>query len=131
MKAKTDPSELYWIFRQYITNVYTQRIMDRIFSDTQYTSLPADESYITTVRPGEEAFLALLKTPNVVGPVYMLMDYPNGLRRKTVKDIIVKTSPVNWKPRRRDYYLVIELEDAPTRSLLKDAFGGDSKIDTE
>lgn len=122
-EQKADPSELRWIFRQFITNEFTKAIIDKIFAGPEYTSLAADAPYTTTVKPTDDAFFALLKTPNVVGPVYMLLDHPNGLRRKTIKDIIVKSEPTTRAFGKlfdtRHYYLIIEFDDFVQQSPIE------------
>ena len=39
--------------------------------------------------PGEEAFLALLGTPNGAGSVYLLMQHKRALGRKTIGRVVV------------------------------------------
>lgn len=89
----------------------------RLASEDSFT-----RSFTPSVNPSsiaDEAFFVFLQTPNVIGTLYMLMTYVQGLGRKTIKSIGVWKGPklVNadslfgqlWKE--DGYYMWIELED--------------------
>lgn len=98
-----------------IRNGKTNSLMDEIINNQIGTPSPFDDGDDSqnridgVLKPGDDAFYALLATPNVIGTVYMLMNYTNAIGRKTISEIsYFRLSP------RFGYHLYIKVENVPS-----------------
>lgn len=91
--------------------------MTQLLADEQKyrVSLDTGDNYmlvrrLTPAADGDD-FLALLRTPNVVGSVHLLMQYVKELGKKTIKSITIVRlfSFVNWSG---VFYLAVEFEQS-------------------
>lgn len=98
---RTDPSTLRFVLREFVLNGATKETVDVIFQQPEYQG-PDGTPEVITLKPDDDGFMAMLRTPNVIGPLYMLLTYVNGLQRKTIKQITVRN--------RNALYIVIEFE---------------------
>ncbi|KAJ5613131.1 hypothetical protein N7510_006325 [Penicillium lagena] len=85
-----DPSGLDYIFRDHIINAQTKKALDAAMIAAKAKKYDqVGTSIVTTWTPDDEQFYAALATPNGVGVLYLLKDYPAGLGWKTIESISV------------------------------------------
>lgn len=101
-----DPSGLNYIFRNHIINDDTKDILDDAMTagGSQRTNGDGTPT-ITQWTPDDDQFYAALATPNGIGTVYLLKDYPVGTGRKTIESI-----SVFWLNGLNEPYMLISLE---------------------
>lgn len=109
------PSGLKLIIKDRVTNRQTESIIEKATLDQKEVQEDTDV-YSATLSPSSEgvlgeAFFAMLGSPNVIGVVYMLMDYINGVGRKTIKNIGLKKFDPHDYLDPIHYFVWIELED--------------------
>lgn len=111
-QKQSSPANLYYILQQQINNKHTMATIEKILAQNPSPGVLADQPIIQTVEAGSDAFYALLKTSNVIGTVYMLMNYVNGTGRKNIKSIVI--AKLSFRAGQFIgflYYLVVELQD--------------------
>ena len=97
--ASGNINNLRYIARVGIYNAFTESIM--------YAAVPESQSQkLTVFGPGDEAFLALLGTPNGAGGVYLLMQHKLALGFKTISRVLVVLTGSKWEP-----FLIFEVVD--------------------
>ena len=108
---------LRYIARGWIGNDFTVSIMD--------TAIAGDHRRLAVFKPGDEAFLALLGTPNGVGGVYLLMQHKQALGLKTISRVVMGFDHGGGSP-----FLIFQVVDMPTPShILESSSSVDSSTD--
>lgn len=80
--ASSKIENLRYIGQGLIHNEFTVSIID--------SAVPPESSEkVIVFKPGDEAFVALLGTPNAVGGVYLLMEHKQALGLKTISRIVL------------------------------------------
>lgn len=92
-RTGSDPSALTYILRQQIINKETVKIVNNILGQDPEDTDPPDLPMFKDLQPGSEEFFAMVNSPNVIGTVYMLRDYVNSLKRKTIQSIRIAKLP--------------------------------------
>ncbi|KAJ5594361.1 uncharacterized protein N7459_000569 [Penicillium hispanicum] len=86
--ARVDPSSLRYILQDEIINAKTNTTL--YIAASKSNGLGTDASgnpVVSTWTPADEEFYAALGTPNGVGSVYILKDYPEGVGRQTIVSV--------------------------------------------
>ena len=98
--ARTDIRNLRHIARAYINNRETISIIGR--------AVPQQFRCVRAFKPSDEAFMALLGTPNGMGGVYLLMQHKPSLGYKTIaRAVVIRDGPGD----RSRPHLVFEVRD--------------------
>lgn len=94
----SDIKGLRYIGRSSVNNHFSKSIINRAH--------PRKSKGVKRFEAGEEAFLALLGTPNGAGSVYLLMQHKRALGLKTIVDAFVfRDGPFEWP------HLIFEVAD--------------------
>ena len=109
-----NPKNLRYIAQAWICNDFTVSIMD--------TAIAGDpRKRVVVFKPGDEAFLALLGTPNGVGGVYLLMHHKEALGLKTISRVVIVFDDGGVSPS-----LIFQVVDMPApRRILEHSLSAD------
>lgn len=99
-----------WILQENVINERSQDLIHRVIAND--STEEEQEPDTVVVAPGDDKFFGLLRAPNVIGTVYMLMRFPRAMGRKTIKSI-----GASWDPKQDRYYIWIELKDYEGKAI--------------
>lgn len=77
------PSALRWVYRHEIENVDTKRIFFEVMS-ANYGTEADFESIVLPLTPQDPDFYPVLRSPNVIGTLYLLSDHLQIIGRKSI-----------------------------------------------